>query len=71
MIYKEIDIKKPLYIATLDNGVTLHVYDGYGTGSDGRVYYPMVKELPDDECEVVGWCVNGCVKNSESPADRG
>ncbi len=54
-IYKEIEIKNPLYITILDNGVTLFVYDGYAEGSDGRVYKAVVEETSDDECEVVGW----------------
>lgn len=54
-IYKEIKIKNPLYITVLDNGVTLAVYDGYGEGSDGRIYQPVVKEMEEGECEVVGW----------------
>ncbi len=55
-IYKETEIKNPLYITPLDNGVTLFVYDGYGEGSDGRVYQPVLEDR-EDECEVVGWCV--------------
>ncbi len=54
-IYKEIEIKNPLYITSLDNGVTLFVYDGYGEGSDGRVYKPVVEDRGEGECEVVGW----------------
>ncbi len=53
--YKEIKIKNPLYITSLDNGVTLFVYDGYGEGSDGRVYKPVVEDRGEGECEVVGW----------------
>ncbi len=54
---EENEIKNPLYITVLDNGITLIVYDGYGEGSDGCVYKPVVEELPEGECEVVGWCV--------------
>ncbi len=57
-IYKEEnEIKYPLYITILDNGITLFVYDGYGEGSDGCVYHPVVEDRTDGECEVVGWCV--------------
>lgn len=56
IIYKETEIKNPLYIATLDNGVILIVYDGYAEGSDGRVYKPVAEDIGDGECEVVGWC---------------
>ena len=55
-IYKEKEIKNPLYIAALENGVTLHVYDGYGEGSDGCVYKPVVEDMGEGEYEVVGWC---------------
>mgnify|MGYP003294560593 CR=1 FL=1 len=55
IIYKETEIKHPLYITTLDNGVLLFVYDGYAEGADGRVYKPVVEERGDGECEVVGW----------------
>lgn len=54
-IYKEREIKNPLYVAVLDNGVTLYVYDGYAEGSDGRIYKPVIKDIGDDEIEVVGW----------------
>lgn len=54
IIYKETVIKNPLYITVLDNGVTLFVYDGYGEDSEGRLYYPVMKET-GDECEVLGW----------------
>ncbi len=54
-IYKETEIKKPLYVAVLDNGVTLLVYDGYAEGTDGRVYRPFIEDLGDGESEVVGW----------------
>ncbi len=55
IIYKETEIKNPLYITTLDNGVLLFVYDGYAEGADGRVYKPVIEERGDGECEVVGW----------------
>ena len=54
-VYKEIEIKNPLYIASIDNGVTIFVYDGYAEGSDGRVYKPVIEKIGDGECEVVGW----------------
>lgn len=65
-VYKEIEIKNPLYIASIDNGVTIFVYDGYAEGSDGRVYKPVVEDKGEEECEVVGWCVSRCVKISEN-----
>lgn len=54
-IYKEREIKNPLYVAVLDNYVTIYVYDGYAEGSDGRIYKPVIKDVGDDEIEVVGW----------------
>lgn len=54
-IYKETEIKNPLYLTILDNGVTLFVYDGYGEGNDGSVYKPVVEDRGEGECEVVGW----------------
>ncbi len=57
-VYKETEIKNPLYITVLDNGVTLLVYDGYAEGSDGRVYKPVVEER-GEECKVLGWRLEG------------
>lgn len=57
IIYKEIEIMYPLYITVLDNGVTLFVYDGYGEGSDGKVYQPVLEDRGAGEFEVVGWKV--------------
>ena len=54
-IYKETEIKNPLYITVLDNGVSLSVYDGYGEGSDGRIYLPVLEELSDGDWEATGW----------------
>lgn len=57
-IYKETDIKHPLFVATLENGVTLLVYDGYAEGSDGKIYKPVIRDIDDDEIEVVGWSLD-------------
>lgn len=54
-VYKEIELKNPLYIARLCNGVILNVFDGYAEGSDSKIYKPVTVEN-DDEVEVVGWC---------------
>ncbi|MEE1320809.1 MAG: hypothetical protein UHM85_04655 [Acutalibacteraceae bacterium] len=59
MIFKETKIRHPLYVATLDNGVTLCVYDGYAEGSDGKVYICVEQETDEGEYEVVGWRENG------------
>lgn len=55
MIFKETDIRHPLYVTTLDNGVTLCVYDGYAEGSDGKIYRCVERQAGEDEIEVVGW----------------
>lgn len=54
-IYKETEIKNPLYITTLDNGVTLIVYDGYAEGSDGEKYQSVTKENSEGDSELIGW----------------
>lgn len=54
-IYKETEIKHPLYIALLDNGATLFVYDGYAEDTEGRTYLPVTEEINEDEAEVIGW----------------
>ena len=55
-IYKEKEVKNPLFVAVLDNGVIVFVFDGYAEGSDGKIYKPVVEEIDNDEIEVVGWC---------------
>ena len=53
-IYKEAEIINPIYITTLDNGVTLFVFDGYAAGSDGKTYHHVGKEV-DGDMVTVGW----------------
>ena len=53
-MFKETEIKNPLYVTVLDNGVTLCVYDGYAEGSDGKVYHLLVEDKGDGEGEFVG-----------------
>ena len=55
-VYKEKNIKNPLYAATLDNDVNILVYDGYAEGSDGKIYHPVIEEIDEDEVEFLGWC---------------
>ncbi len=55
MIFKETDIRHPIYITTLENGVQLCVYDGYAEGSDGKIYHCVEDEIDTDEFELVGW----------------
>lgn len=54
-MFKETEQFNPLYVAKLENGVVLFVYDGYAKGSDGRLYKPVIVEDEDEECEVIGW----------------
>ena len=54
-MFKEVEISNPLYIAKIENGVVLYVYDGYAEGDDGKIYKPVMQETVDDECELVGW----------------
>lgn len=55
-IYKEKEVKNPLFVAVLDNGVIVFVFDGYAEGSDGKIYKPVVEEIDNEEIKVVGWC---------------
>ncbi len=50
---KEI-IAQPLYIAKIENGVTLLVYDGYAKGSDGKEYACICHE-ENDMLYIDGW----------------
>lgn len=54
-IYKEKEVKNPLFVAVLDNGVIVFVFDGYSEGSDGKIYKPVVEEIDNEEIKVVGW----------------
>ena len=54
-IYKEKEVKNPLFVAVLDNGVIVFVFDGYAEGSDGKIYKPVVEEIDNEEIKVVGW----------------
>lgn len=53
-IVKEKSILNPLYIATLENGVSLTVYGDHATGSDGKTYYHVGKDV-DGVLQTVGW----------------
>ena len=52
---KETEIIKPLYIARIENGTIIFVYDGYAEGDDGRRYRPVLGEDEYGECELLGW----------------
>jgi len=54
-MFRETEVLKPLYTARLENGVILLVYDGYGEGSDGNIFKPVLEFDKDGDCEVVGW----------------
>ena len=55
MIIKETEIKHPLYVTTLENGILLCVYDGYAEGSDGKIYHCVERQTGGDEYEFLGW----------------
>lgn len=54
-IYKETEIRNPLYITVLDNGATLFVYDGYAEDTDGLLYRPVVEDEGEGESKFIGW----------------
>lgn len=54
-IYKETQIKNPLYVTILENGATLLVYDGYGEDCEGRKYTPVTAENAEGDFELTGW----------------
>lgn len=54
-LYKEAEIFHPLYVAKLENGVTLEVYGDSAKGSDGKTYYHVGKEDEQGDMYTVGW----------------
>lgn len=54
-IRKEKEIYHPMYVAELDNGVVLLVYEDYALGSDGKKYYHIGKEDAYGDLYTVGW----------------
>lgn len=60
-IYKEVEIKHPLFVVKLDNEVELFVYENCAIGSDGKIYYHVGKEDAEGELLTIGWsCDIGC-----------
>ena len=55
LIHKETEILNPMFVAKLDNGVTLLVFDGYALGSDGKTYYHIGREDEEGDLLTVGW----------------
>lgn len=52
---KEIKIiNQPFYIAKIENGKYIFVYDGYAETLDGEVYLPVVTEDENQEIQVIG-----------------
>lgn len=56
IIYKETEVKNPLYIVKLNNGVMLYVYENHAIGSDGKSYRCVEEEVAEDEYRIIGWC---------------
>lgn len=54
-IHKETEIFNPMFVARLDNGITLLVFDGYALGSDSKRYYHIGKEDAEGILQTVGW----------------
>ena len=63
LIHKETEILNPMFVAKLDNGVTLLVFDGYALGSDGKIYYHIGQEDEEGILQTVGW---SCDVDSET-----
>ena len=61
-IHKETEILNPIFVAKLDNGITLLVFDGYALGSDGKTYYHIGREDAEGILQTVGW---SCEVDSE------
>ena len=54
-IYKETEILNPMFVAKLDSGVTLIVFEDYALGSDGKIYYHIGREDAEGDLITVGW----------------
>ncbi len=63
LIHKETEIINPMFVAKLDNGVTLLVFDGYALGSDGKTYYHIGREDEEGDLLTIGW---SCDVDSET-----
>ena len=62
-IHKETETLKPMFVAKLDNDVTLLVFDGYALGSDEKTYYHIGREDEEGDLLTVGW---SCDVDSET-----
>ncbi len=56
IIYKETEVKNPLCIVKLNNGVMLYVYENHVESSDGKNYECVEEEVADGEYKIIGWC---------------
>ena len=54
-VHKQMKLMHPLYIAKLDNGVTIQVYGDYALGDDGKTYYHVGSEDADGVMQTLGW----------------
>ena len=54
-VHKQLQLMHPLYIAKLDNGVTIQIYGDYALGDDGKTYYHVGCEDSDGIMQTVGW----------------
>ena len=54
-IYKETEILNPMFVAKLDSGISLLVFEDYALGSDGKIYYHIGREDAEGDLITVGW----------------
>ena len=54
-VHKQMKLMHPLYIAKLDNGVTIQVYGDYALGDDGKTYYHVGSEDADGVMQTLCW----------------
>lgn len=54
-IYKETEILNPMFVAKLDSGISLLVFEDYALGSDGKIYYHIGREDDEGDLVTIGW----------------
>lgn len=54
-IFREMQIRHPLYVSVLENNVVIEVYDGYAQDNQGNKYISVYNDTNNDEIEFIGW----------------
>ncbi len=54
-VFKEIGHENPLYVAIIENGKHLYVYEGYAKDLEGNTYHSILKENEDGDAEPYAW----------------